>query len=270
MINRSRGRPRIVVTLIALLAVAACGTSTDNGSGPASSASSSAGAGDKITGKVTVLAAASLTEAFTTIGKDFEAVHPGTTVTFSFGSSATLATQVNQGAPADVFASADERTMQLVTDAGNARDPKIFATNTLEIAVPPGNPGRISGLADFADGSKKTAVCAKEVPCGAAARQVLQKAGVRAKPVSYETDVKAALQKVEQNEVDAALVYETDVADAGDKVMGISFPEASAVINRYPIVALKRSANSATASAFADYVTGPGEKVLHRAGFGSP
>ncbi|MBO0812950.1 MAG: molybdate ABC transporter substrate-binding protein [Microlunatus sp.] len=262
--------PVAVIGLIALLAVAGCaGTAGDGGAAGQATAGTSSAAG-RISGRITVLAAASLTEVFTTIGKNFEQAHPGTTVTFSFGSSATLATQVDQGAPADVFASADQRTMKLVTDAGHAAGPRLFATNTLEIAVPPGNPGKITGLADFANKNKKTALCAKEVPCGAAAQQVFQDAGITARPVSYETDVKAALQKVEENEVDAALVYRTDVASAGDKVEGVEFPEAQQVINKYPIAALKDSANPATAAAFVRYVTGPGERVLQRAGFGAP
>jgi len=236
----------------------------------ASSAASPTAASGQVTGKITVLAAASLTESFTTLGKNFEAANPGTSVVFSFGSSSTLATQINQGAPADVFASADQRTMQMVTGAGNATDPKLFATNTLEIAVPPGNPGKITGLADFADSKKKTVLCAKEVPCGAAAQQVFALAKINAKPVSYETDVKSALTKVEQNEADAALVYKTDVSSAGNKVQGITFPQAQKVINKYPIVAVKDSKNSSAADAFVAYVTGPGEQVLQKAGFGAP
>lgn len=266
-----RSATGLVLGLLVVLAATGCSGPSGTGSGAGTpTAGSASSAPSKISGKITVLAAASLTESFTTIGKNFQSAHPGTTVAFSFGSSSTLATQINQGAPADVFASADERTMKMVTDAGNATDPKIFATNTLEIAVPPGNPGKITGLADFANSKKKTALCAQQVPCGAAAQQVFQKAGITAKPVSYETDVKAALQKVEQNEVDAALVYKTDVASAGDKVEGIEFPEAAKVINKYPVVALKDSKNHTTAAAFAAYVRGPGEQVLQQAGFGAP
>lgn len=267
----------IAVTCLAAMTACSGGFPASGGISPsaaASSTSSSTAASgqvtSKITGKITVLAAASLTESFTTIGKNFEAAHPGTSVVFSFGSSSTLATQVNQGAPADVYASADQRTMQMVTSAGQATDPKLFATNTLEIAVPPGNPGKISGLADFADSKKKTVLCAKEVPCGAAAQQVFTLAKINAKPVSYEADVKSALTKVEQNEADAALVYKTDVSSAGNKVQGIAFPQARKVINKYPIVTVKDSRNSAAADAFVAYVTGPGEQVLQKAGFGAP
>lgn len=291
MIKKHRFRGSMAVAgLSCLVALAACSGGSGGSSGtspsasapssgaPSSAAPSAAGssaasptsASGQVTGKITVLAAASLTESFTTIGKNFMAAHPGTSVVFSFGPSSALATQVNQGAPADVFASADQRTMQLVTGAGNATDPKLFATNTLEIAVPPGNPGKITGLADFADSKKKTVLCAKEVPCGAAAQQVFALAKIKAKPVSYESDVKSALTKVEQNEADAALVYKTDVSSAGNKVQGIRFPQAQKVINKYPIVAVKDSKNSAAADAFVAYVTGPGEKVLQKAGFGAP
>lgn len=261
------------VTTVLLVALAGCGTGSA-GSGPSATAtaSGSPSGSSQVSGKITVLAAASLTESFTTIGKDFEAAHPGTTVTFSFGSSATLATQVNQGAPADVFASADQRTMKMVTDQGNeATKPVIFVTNTLEIAVPKGNPGKITGLSDFANPKKKTALCAKEVPCGAAAQKVFKAAKITATPVSYEADVKAALQKVETDEVDAALVYKTDVASAAGSVTGIDFPEASEAVNEYPITTLKSSKQRATAEAFVNYVaTGPGQQVLKKAGFGAP
>ena len=256
-----------LVGAVGLMVLAACASGSAGAPGQGATGQSATG---QVRGKITVLAAASLTESFTTLGKNFEAAHPGTTVVFSFGSSSTLATQINQGAPADVFASADQRTMQMVTSAGNATDPKLFATNTLEIAVPLGNPGKITGLADFANSKKKTVLCAKQVPCGAAAAQVFTLARINAKPVSYETDVKSALEKVEQNEADAAMVYKTDVASAGDKVQGIKFPQAQKVINKYPIAAVKGSKNSAAADAFVTYVTGPGEQVLKKAGFGAP
>ena len=264
----------VAAGLMLALSAAGCGgqqsPSADASGSSASSAASASGAA--VSGKITVLAAASLTESFGTIGADFEKLHPGSTVTFSFGSSATLATQVNQGAPADVLATADERTMTMVTAAGNGSgEPAVFATNTLEIAVPAGNPGKITGLADFADPKHKTVLCAKEVPCGAAAQQVFADAKITPKPVSYESDVKAALQKVEQNEADAALVYKTDVAAAGDKVQGIEFDQASSVVNSYPIVALKESKNAAGAKAFVDYVqSDAGQQVLTSAGFGAP
>ena len=161
-----------------------------------------------------MLAAASLTEAFTQIGKDFEAEHPGHSVAFSFGSSATLATQIVQGAPADVFAAASPATMKLVSDAGAADAPTNFASNTLQIAVPKNNPHKITGLHDFADKNARIAICAPQVPCGAAAIKVFALAKISPQPDTLEQDVKATLQKVASDEVDAALVYQTDVIAA--------------------------------------------------------
>jgi molybdate transport system substrate-binding protein len=255
--------------LIALLAlVTGCGGGSSS-SPPA--ASNGPTASPTPSGKITVLAAASLTESFTQIGKDFSAKYPGTSVTFSFGSSATLADQIAQGAPADVFAAANETTMQKVVDAGEASDAQPFVSNVLEIAVPAGNPGKITGLRDFADPNKRLAVCAPQVPCGAAAEKVFAAAKIGALPDTLERDVKAALQKVELNEVDAALVYRTDVLAAGTKVEGIKFSEAQSAINLYPISPLLSSQNATTASAFVAYVRSPdGQKVLTAAGFGRP
>lgn len=260
-------RRTVLVGLAALLALAlptACGGRTGAGSAPTTAATSAKGA-------VTVLAAASLTEAFTQIGRDFEAKNPGEQITFSFGSSATLATQITQGAPADVFAAASAATMKNVTDADAARSATNFAANTLEIAVPLGNPARIEGLSDFADVSKKIALCAPEVPCGAAAVKVFAAAGITAKPDTLEQDVKAALQKVSSDEVDAALVYRTDVIAASGRVEGITFPQADAVVNEYPIAVLSGAQNAAGAQAFVDYVlSADGGAVLAEAGFAQP
>jgi molybdate transport system substrate-binding protein len=252
--------------LAALLALAGCSPGTPGTSGPSGDAAAT-GPG----GAITVLAAASLTEAFTQLGHDFEAGHPGSTVSFSFGSSATLATQVTQGAPADVFAAASPTTMRTVTDAGGAGRPVDFASNTLELAVPPGNPAHVTGLPDLADARLRIALCAPQVPCGAAAVTVLAAARVDAKPDTLESDVKAALQKVVADEVDAALVYRTDVAAAGDKVEGIAFPEATTAVNRYPLAVLTESPNPTTAQAFVDHVlSADGRRVLTEAGFGPP
>lgn len=263
--------PRIRIGAIAatcLLSLAACG----GGPTPAGSSSGSSAASSALTGDATVFAAASLTDTFTELGKEFEAEHAGTKVTFSFGSSASLATQINQSAPAGVFAAASDATMKTVTDAGNnAGQPVTFATNTLEIAVPEGNPGIITGLKDFADESRKIALCAAQVPCGAAATKVFQLAGISPKPDTLESDVKATLQKVQLGEVDAALVYKTDVIAAGDKVEGIEFPEAAKVVNNYPIATLKAASSPQVAQAFVDYVLSPdGQQVLAKAGFGQP
>jgi molybdate transport system substrate-binding protein len=250
---------------ILILLLAACGTPTRPAASSSSSASSSGGRG------ITVLAAASLTESFNQIGKDFEAKNPETTITFSFGSSATLATQIVQGAPADVFAAASPATMKIVTDAGAADTPTDFVSNTLEIAVPKGNPHKITGLKDSADASRRIALCAPQVPCGAAAVKVFTSAKIVPKPDTLEQDVKATLQKVAHDEVDAALVYKTDVLAAGDKVDGIEFPEAKGAINTYPIATLKESKNPAVAKAFVDQVLSPeGQAALAMAGFAKP
>jgi len=230
-----------------------------------------AGSATAVTGRLTVLAAASLTESFTVIGRDFEQTHPGSTVRFSFGASSTVATQVVQGAPADVLAAASPATMAVATDAGAALEPTDFASNSLQIAVPPGNPGRVTALRDFANPRLRLAVCAPQVPCGAAAATVFEAAGVAARPDTLESDVRAVLAKVTSNEVDAALVYRTDVAAAGDKVGGITFPEAPAAVNRYPLAVLRESRNPVAAHAFVDHVLSPaGQQTLRAAGFGRP
>ena len=257
-----------VVTAVLVLALAGCGTGatpgTDRTGGTTGTAATPAG-------PLTVLAAASLSEAFTRIGDDFEAAHPGTSVTFSFGSSATLATQVTQGAPADVFAAANPATMRTATDAGAAATPTDFATNTLEIAVPPGNPGDVTGLADFARPGLRLAVCAAQVPCGAAATAVFAAAGVDPRPDTLESDVKAVLQKVTADEVDAGLVYRSDVVAAGEGVEGIAFPEAADAVNRYPVAVLRASRNPGTAQAFVDQVlSADGQRRLREAGFARP
>jgi molybdate transport system substrate-binding protein len=249
---------------IALLATAGCGGSGDGGS------RTSAGAG--ITGEIDVFAAASLTGAFERIGEDFEAANPGATVTFTFAGSSLLATQINEGAPADVYASAAPATMATVTGAGNGEGtPRIFARNQLVIAVPEGNPRGVRGLADLTDADVKVALCAEQVPCGAAAKKALAAAGVAVTPVTQEQDVKAALSKMTLGEVDAALVYRTDANAAAADVDGIEFPESAGAINEYPIIVVKDAANKAGARAFVDHVRSDrGEAVLTEAGFQAP
>ncbi len=259
---RRVARLAVAASLVASLgALAGCGGSDDSGS-DAKGAS----------GKIVVLAASSLTESFTALGKAFEAEHPGTTVSFSFAASSELATQVEQGAPADVFASASPATMAQVSDGGNtAGKPVTFARNTLEIAVPAGNPAKVTGLADFARKDLTIALCAPEVPCGAAADKVFAAAKVTPAPDTLEADVKATLAKVTLGEVDAALVYKTDVIAAGEKVEGIDFPEAADAVNDYPIAVLKDARTPATAQAFVDLVlSAGGQKVLSEAGFQLP
>jgi molybdate transport system substrate-binding protein len=255
---RHRAVQRLAAVLAAL-ALSGCG---------ASGASSS----DEVTGTVTVFAAASLTDVFTGLGRQLESEHPGLTVQFTFAGSSALATQLTHGAPADVFASADTDQMDVVTNNGLvSRAPTLFAANVLEIAVPPGNPGRVSGLADFADPARTIALCSPEVPCGAAAAKVFSAAGVTPAPDTLEQDVKAALTKVQLGEVDAALVYATDVRAAGPSVQGIEFPEAEDAVNGYPICTLTDAPNPAGARAFAELVTSDaGRKALAAAGFRAP
>ncbi|WP_030610035.1 molybdate ABC transporter substrate-binding protein [Streptomyces fulvoviolaceus] len=254
----------------ALLALTAC-SSSDSDSGSAKSGSSSS-ASPKLSGTVTVFAAASLQESFTTLGKEFEKEHPGTKVTFSFGGSDTLAASITSGAPADVFASASPKTMKIVTDAGDASGtPATFVRNQLEIATLPGNPDKISSLKDLTRSGLKVVLCDKEVPCGAAAQTALEASSLKLTPVSYEQDVKAALTKVELKEADAAVVYKTDVQAAGDKVEGVEFPESADAVNDYPIALLKNAQNTETAEAFIELVKSTeGQKVLTEAGFLNP
>jgi molybdate transport system substrate-binding protein len=227
-------------------------------------------AGATATGKgsVTVFAAASLTESFTQIGKDFEAANPGMKVTFNFAGSSALATQIGQGAPADVFASASPTNMKTVTTDG---PPVTFVKNQLVIAVPNGNPKGIAGLADLTRPGVKVALCAAQVPCGAAAKKALDAASVTLTPVTLEQDVKAALSKVKLGEVDAALVYRTDAKAAASDVDGIEFPESAGAVNDYPIAVLKDAPNKTGAQAFVAYVrSDKGMAVLTAAGFQEP
>jgi molybdate transport system substrate-binding protein len=267
-------RPRLL-SLVAAAALAltttACGASAD-GSPQQAGASSHGGAGSGLSGELVVFAAASLKETFTQIGDRFEEDHPGATVTFSFAGSSDLVAQLQQGAPADVFASADTTNMDKATgDALTAGEPVAFATNTLQIAVPPGNPAKVTSLADLTRPDVKVVVCAPEVPCGNAAVKVEAAAKLDIKPVSEEQNVTDVLGKVIAGEADAGLVYVTDVKGAGDKVEGVEFSESSAAVNTYPIAALKSSRNPALAQAFVEAVTGEaGQAVLSSAGFGRP
>jgi molybdate transport system substrate-binding protein len=250
---------------LAVTGVAGCGGDDTPGS-------PSAGAGGGVIGTVTVFAAASLTESFTKIGDGFRAANPGVSVKFNFGGSSALATQIDQGAPADVFASAAPKNMQTVTDAGNGDGtPTTFVKNQLVIVVPKGDPKGIRALADLAEPGVKVALCAAEVPCGTAATKALAAANVKVTPVTLEQDVKAALSKVRLGEVDAALVYRTDAKAASSDVDGIEFAESASAVNDYPIVVLKNAPNKAGAQAFVSYVrSDKGKAVLTAAGFQAP
>jgi len=215
-----------------------------------------------------VLAAASLRDVFTTLGKRFESGHPGTTVRFSFGPSSGLATQIVDGAPADVFASASVTTMKTATDAGAVGPSVVFATNSMTIVVPTDNPGKVADVTDLADRDTTVAVCAKDVPCGAAALTVFEQAHLEVTPVSEEVDVAAVLTKVSLGEVDAGLVYVTDAALARDKVAQVTLPAGVRATTDYPIAVTTESANPALARQFVDLVTGsPGQQALRAAGF---
>jgi molybdate transport system substrate-binding protein len=249
------------VATAAALTMGACGTDTPATTPGATSTG--------VAGNITVFAAASLTESFTQIGKDFEAANPASKVTFNFAASSALATQINEGAPADVFAAASPATMKTVADAGNADGtPVVFVKNQLVIAVPKGNAKGITGLSDLTTPGLKVALCAEQVPCGAAAKKALDAANVALTPVTLEQDVKAALAKVKLGEVDAALVYRTDAKSAASDVDGIEFPESTGAVNDYPMVVVKNATNKTGASAFLAYVqSDKGKAVLTQAGF---
>jgi len=253
------------LALVAALALAGCSTPAAE---PSPTPTESVAA-DTLSGTVTVFAAASLTGSFQEIADAFNEEHPDVEIVFNFGGSSGLATQIVEAAPADVFAAASPATMKTVTDAAlTDGDPVDFATNVLEIAVAKGNPGGITGLPDFANPDKTIALCAVEVPCGSAAAKLLETAGITPSVDTYEQDVKAVLTKVELGEVDAGLVYVTDVLDAGDAIEGIEVD--SAPVN-YPIATLAASTNKEAAQAFVDFVlSDKGQSILGAAGFGAP
>ncbi|MET7780900.1 MULTISPECIES: molybdate ABC transporter substrate-binding protein [Streptomyces] len=257
----------------ALLALSACSSSdSDSSSNSSPKSDTSASSSPKLSGTVTVFAAASLKESFTTLGKEFEKANPGTKVTFNFAGSDTLAASITGGAPADVFAAASPKTMAIVTDKKDAATtPATFVRNQLEIATLPGNPDKVASLKDLTKSGLKVVLCDKTVPCGAAAQKALDASKLKLTPASYEQDVKSALTKVELKEADAAVVYKTDVKAAGDKVEGVEFPESAKAINDYPIALLKDAPNAAAAKAFIALVqSAEGQKVLTAAGFLQP
>lgn len=219
-----------------------------------------------------VFAAASLRATFTEIGAQFERDHPGTRVEFSFAGSSDLATQLTQGARADVFASADTAKMDKVATAGLlAATPVDFASNTLTIAVAPGNPRSVNTIRDLTRPGVSVVVCAPAVPCGSATRKVEQAAGVELSPVSEESSVTDVLNKVTSGQADAGIVYVTDARGAGARVTEVPIPEAADVVNVYPIATLKDSAHRDCAQEFVDAVIGEaGQRVLAEAGFGKP
>ncbi len=264
-----------VVAVAAASVTAACGSSSTGGSTnttPSSAApSTSASSAPKLSGTVTVLAASSLTEAFNALAKQFEAANPGVTVKLSYGASSALALQITQGAPVDVFASASPKNMMQVTDAKLADSSTNFVKNVMEIAVPPSNPKGITGVADLAKSGVKVALCQPQVPCGSTAEKVFTNAKVTVKPVTLEADVKSTLAKVESDEVDAGVVYVTDVRSAGSKVKGITIPSDVNASTEYPIAALTKAPNPTAAKAFVDFIlSSAGKSVLTADGFEQP
>lgn len=223
-------------------------------------------------GKVMVFAAASLKPAFTQISQQFKNQNPGIGVDFEFAGSSDLATQLTQGATADVFASADTAQMDKVSKAGLLRgNPTNFASNTLVIVTAPGNPKTINSFADLAKPGLNVVICQQPVPCGAATQRVEDSTGVRLNPVSEELSVTDALNKVTSGQADAALVYVTDAKSAGNKVATVNFPEAVSAVNVYPIGVLKKAPLAAQAQKFVELVTSPtGEQILAQAGFAKP
>src|SRR5437016_10963818 len=267
---------RFALAVVALAAVAVAGcsssssSSTASGSGSSSTPAASSSSAAQ-TGTITVLAASSLKGTFTQLGKQFEAAHPGDTVKFSFGASAALAEQINSGAPADVFASASTKNMDQVVTKGNASSPQNFAKNIMEVAVPPSNPAKVTSVNDLAKSSVKVALCQPLVPCGVVAAEVFKNAKITVKPVTLQPDVKSVLTQVELGNVDAGVVYVTDVQAAGSKVKGVTIPANVNATTTYPIAALTHSKEQSIAQAFGGYVLSPtGEQVLKAAGFEQP
>lgn len=257
-----------------LLGLTACGGGSEatSSGGSSEETSSEAPAESELTGPLTVFAGASLTDVFEELAVVFMEENADVEVIFNFGPSSGLANQINEGAPADVFASANTSQMDVVTGAGSAQgEPTVFTENVLQIAVPAGNPAGITGIADFANADLTLAICAPEVPCGAAAETVFAAAGITPSVDSLEEDVRAALTKVELGEVDAALVYVTDVIAAGDSVEGIDFPETEEAVNSYPIVTLAAAPNPDAAQAWVEFILSDvGGSALEEAGFRSP
>ncbi|MCS3779622.1 molybdate ABC transporter substrate-binding protein [Tsukamurella ocularis] len=255
---------RVLTAAVLAAGLTACSTPTS----PETSTSSSAAAGS---GTVVVYAAASLQATFEKLGASFSAANPGTPVKFSFGGSSGLLTQLQQGAPADVFATADTPTMDKAKAASLVTDPQPFATNVLTIATAPGNPKGIASLADLAKPGVSVVVCAQPVPCGTATARVTKAADVTLTPVSEEDSVSSVLAKVRHGQADAGLVYRTDVKGTKGAVASVDFPEADGAVNVYPIAPLTGAKNADGAKRFIDFVRGAeGRAALADAGFGAP
>jgi len=249
-----------VIAVAAAFLLAACGSSSKGaGTSPTTSG--------KLTGTITVLAASSLTKSFTGLGEEFQTAHPGTKIEFNFGSSSDLEKSIEQGAPGDVFASADQKNMtKLVTAGDNSGSPTNFAKNQLEIAVEKGNPKHIAHVSDLTKPGVVVVLCDPSAPCGKYAAQVFTNAKVHLTPKSIEANAKATLSKVELGEADAAIVYVSDVTTSG-KVEGVPIPDQVNVLATLPIVALKDSKHAALAKAWVDFVVAHRSELVSKYGF---
>lgn len=246
---------RVALVMALLVVLAACGDD-----------------GGTVEGELLVSAAASLTDAFAEVEAAFEEANPDVDVLLNLGASSALREQILEGAPADVFASANTSNMDQVVEAGEVEDePEIFVLNLLQIAVPSGNPGGVTGLDDFARDELLIGLCAEEVPCGDFAREALANAGVTPAIDTNEPDVRALLTKIEAGELDAGITYVTDVASTGGSVDGIDIPEDDNVIAEYPIARLTNAPNPDAAAAFVEFVlSDEGQAILAGYGFTSP
>jgi molybdate transport system substrate-binding protein len=261
-------RPCFLLVLFTVLGLAGAACGSDSGD----VADTTTAPPSTVTGDITVFAAASLTDSFNEIGDAFTKTNPDAKVTFSFDASSALVQQITQGAPADVFASADTANMDKLTGAGlNATAPVVFANNSLAIIVPKGNPKGITGVADLAKPDLKIVLCAEEVPCGKYAKQILTSANVAVTPVSFAQNVKGVVTPVTTGEADAGIVYLTDVQAASDKADAVTIPADINVLARYPIASTEASSHADVNQAFIAFVTGPdGQAILKKYGFQTP
>jgi molybdate transport system substrate-binding protein len=266
MATKLRPMRTLAAACAVMLLVTACGDDDDD-----AATTTTAPPEETLEGSITVFAAASLTDAFEEVGTAFEAANPDTTIELNFAASSALREQILSGAPADVFASANTSNMDQVVDGGAAEGSEPFVQNQLQIAVPDGNPMGVTGLADFADADLLIGLCAEEVPCGEFGRETLANAGVTPSIDTNEPDVRSLLTKIEAGELDAGIVYITDVQSAGDAVDGIDIPAEDNVIATYPIAALTDAANRDVAEAFVEFVlSDEGQQILASYGFDAP
>jgi molybdate transport system substrate-binding protein len=269
-----RRTTRLLVSTIAVLGfvVASCGSDSNSAATTTAPTTQASPTVPAASGEVVVFAGSSLTEAFNEIATAFEVDNPEASVTFNFAGSSDLVTQITEGAPADIFVSADDSNMKKLSDAGEAvGEPVSIAKNTMQIMVEPGNPKAVAGVADLAEPGLIVVLCADTVPCGRSAATVLSNAAVTVTPASLEDKVKGVVTKVTAGEADAGIVYVTDVLAAGDNAAGVEIPADINVTNNYPMVLTKASPNPAAARIFVDFVASDvGHAILARYGFLAP